>query len=1246
MKGREKLRFSVRLISVILICTIVVVPSLTAKQPSLTATMARNRTVANSEETAVKVDPQLKQLIDQQVSGSVKVIVLLRDAAGVASAGRIIGADESLRILTTFSIIPAFLVEGPLDRIGKLESVKEISSLYLNKEYTIAPVNETSVPPATRSLTPSWINVINATPLTIASGSGVKVAVADSGIDTTHPDLVGKVIAETSFVRTAYGYPEDDLPTTDEFGHGTYVAGIIAGNGSMDAKYRGVAPQAVLINAKCIDPFGRGFTAGIIKAIEYAVNMSADVINLSLGGGSADPNDPLSLAADSAARSGTVVVAAAGNGGPNYSTGGVPAAARLAISVGAYNNSNSIASFSSRGPTLDGRPFPDLVAPGVDVTSTLASGSSFYDYAARLGLTNGSYISLDGTSAATPFVSGAAALLLSATGLGSLDKSAVPLEYRVEIPTTIRIALMRTAKSLGTDVNTQGSGLINIYSAYMYLLKFGARLPYPIVDVYPKTLLNPPYSVGYLGESLQLGISMLMASRANLTVSISGNASSYTNLGNTTFTNIIGQTTLEVNISIPVNAKIGRYTAQIGFQNTTTLSLLPDQNVSVTFDVTFPKGRLYLNLFHSDSTFSTMSDFYEMATTLRNDGYSIYEDDAPITYSKISTYDVLILADPITMFSQEEINAIQRYVNNNGSLLVLGTDYPNFVSESVNEITAKYGIQFSETFVADYSDLVFAEGLNSMINITSLYGHSITSGVSNYLYGYGTTLSISSPATIVSSTPPRFGNLTALAACDLPHGGRIVASGSLLFATDDFITSASYPGNSILTNNIFSWLLGKSNVTIETIVSKSRVRIGQPFQIGVTVNNRTGGSLLDSNVSCSANNGSSIPVILKNNTIGIYYNISVAFETEGFYRFSVDAKISPVVQSFVKTFYVEVASSVPEILNVNLTSYNNPVYQDKLPTVYTSFLPGGTPIILRHGDYINFTIEVSGLTQPNSNVTVYLTRSPTFYISNNKPLTYVSLTATKISGTVYQATYEPSISNTTDVYLYWTSANNAGHISSYNGVGYIMVAGIDPIIDNATTTINSHRLADLRTPQGQYVLLSPIPVETGNAISIVINGTDTEDNISNMKAYAVLLDPSLYVVPGLLSSELIVSSIPFDATTHTFRGNLSIPASGFVTLPGEHSIQLSLLNTQSPFYILIVLVDSDGAYSTDFAGAYILQSRQPLLPAEVIFVILAVCVAVPLLIILVLQRRTRRGISEGPSPVYYGPAQPATGFSS
>jgi hypothetical protein len=1245
-------RYLARLFTVLTICVIIVTPSMIARSPNASLNGGAQATSSVIEPSPVRVDPALRALIANPSNGSVKVIVLLRDQADMKSINTIIGDISGLRIITTFKIIPAALVDGPLSRITRLFSVKEISSVYLNKIINVVPLNVTSSPVAAASHTPVWMEAIDLPSLNVANGTGVKISIADSGVNASVPDLLGRVVASASFVSIANGYPSNEPETSDDLGHGTYVAGIAAGSGALNPEYRGVAPDAKLLNARCIDSLGEGTTAGIIEAIDWSVNNSANVINLSLGGGSADPDDPLSLAADNAARSGVVVVAAAGNGGPYYSTGEVPAAARLAISVGAYNSSNSIASFSSRGPTLDGRPYPDLIAPGVSIWSILTSNSSIASYASRLDISSGGYIPLDGTSAATPFVSGAAALLLSAAGLSFLNSSYLPSQSKVEIPSAIRIALIDTARSIGADVNTQGSGLIDVSSAYSYLLGFGNRLHYPILEVSPRQLINPPYFAGFIGDSLSLGVSVLTAFKTNLDVVMSGNATSMIELSNTTLSNIDGFAALYVNLSVPVNAITGRYVAQIGFENTTMHTLISSQNVTVDFTVRSPKGRLYFDLFHTDSSFSTMCVLFELASTLRNLGYSVYEGNQPITYSGISQYDVLILTDPMITFGLEEVNAVQRFVENNGSLLVLGNYYPGFVAEKVNVITAKYGIQFTENLIANYADLVFAKAITSMIDITNLSTHPITYGLSDYLYGYGSTLSAHNTAIAsalsIAFTSAAFGTLPTLAVTDLFKGGRIAASGSLLFATDDYLLSSSYPGNLRLVENIFSWLLEKSNVSVEAITPTPRVTIDKPFQVGLAVTNRTTGMLLNSSVSCVANNGSVVPIELRNNTIGFYYNVTLEFQSQGLYVFSVNAVIIKSGLRIAKTFCADVVNVPPDVLNVTLATYNNPEYQGHLPTEYQSLLPSGTPMILRYGDYVNFTIAVSGITGPDSNVTVYLTRSPTLYLSNDKPLTYVSLEAKEIGSTIYYwAQYRPSVSNTTDIYEYWISVNNAGHISSYNSVGIIMVASIDPQIDNATTTINSSPLSSLRIPQGKVVELNPLVVYLGDTVSVVINGSTTpvvingvhvEDDISRMKAYAILLDPDLYIVPGLISAELIISSIPFNSGTRTFEGNLSIPASGIVTLPGQ-STQLSLVNRL--FFILIVLVDSDGAYTTDFAGLYVLQPRQPLFPIEVIFIILGVAVAIPVVIILLLERRARKMRQEGPPPDYYSFDEPA-----
>lgn len=141
------------------------------------------------------------------------------------------------------------------------------------------------------------------------TGEGVMIAILDTGIDDSHPDLLGKVVMKKSFVSG-----EDE---TDRNGHGTHCASLAAGEGIVyDGAYRGVAPDAKLINAKVLDSGGSGSTSGIIEGMEWAINNGADIISMSLGG---DPteglNSPLTEAANQASERGVVMVIAAGNNG-------------------------------------------------------------------------------------------------------------------------------------------------------------------------------------------------------------------------------------------------------------------------------------------------------------------------------------------------------------------------------------------------------------------------------------------------------------------------------------------------------------------------------------------------------------------------------------------------------------------------------------------------------------------------------------------------------------------------------------------------------------------------------------------------------------------------------------------------------------------------------------------------------------------------------------------------------------------
>ena len=229
------------------------------------------------------------------------------------------------------------------------------------------------------------------------TGKGVTVAVVDSGIDVTHPDLADAVVASQDFTGSASG-PDD------QYGHGTHVASIVTGSGAGHARgYSGVAPDATLLNAKVLDDDGLGSESTIIAGMEWAAAHGAKVVNVSLGMDfNADGTDLMSATVDRlTAQTGALFVVAAGNNGPTNGTIGSPAAAESALTVGAVDAEDRLAAFSARGPRyLDDGVKPDITAPGVGIVAALNHGP-----------VEGPYIARSGTSMAAPHVAGAAAIL-------------------------------------------------------------------------------------------------------------------------------------------------------------------------------------------------------------------------------------------------------------------------------------------------------------------------------------------------------------------------------------------------------------------------------------------------------------------------------------------------------------------------------------------------------------------------------------------------------------------------------------------------------------------------------------------------------------------------------------------------------------------------------------------------------------------------------------------------------------------
>ena len=358
--------------------------------------------------------------------------------------------------LHAFRALPMVAVWGTRLQIQSLLALPGLRSVYVNRE--LSYFLDESVPLVGARRVHDDLGL---------TGAGVTVAVLDSGIDATHGDLPfgAKVIQNVKLAPNLFGTAPlalEGLANTDTTsGHGTHVAGTVAGTGAtLNGKYRGVAPGAQLVG------IGAGEALFILTALEgfdwvmqNQLAYGIRVISNSWGTtGEFEPDDPINVASRIAHDAGIVVVFAAGNEGPEANTLNPYCVAQWVICVAAGNKDGStLANFSSRGVAGDPVLHPTITAPGVDIASARATtgiviNAFFAVDLVDLGADAVSYAAASGTSMATPHVSGAVALMLEANPTLTPDQ--------------VKAALEATATPMpGLQPHEVGAGYLNAFEA-------------------------------------------------------------------------------------------------------------------------------------------------------------------------------------------------------------------------------------------------------------------------------------------------------------------------------------------------------------------------------------------------------------------------------------------------------------------------------------------------------------------------------------------------------------------------------------------------------------------------------------------------------------------------------------------------------------------------------------------------------------------------------------------------------------
>jgi len=1167
-----------------------------------------------SEKENSKYDTHLKEFLVNitltKISNPEEIKIIVHFEDSISKEERVVILDSIFNdydLVTNYDIISGiYLKINPNQLIEKenlIESNLAITKIYKSRVFQYPYIKEDD--PQLSVLDEDeysnwWLSAIGAEDLPY-NGSGVKVAVIDTGI-YTHPDLT--IVNNRNFVT-------DELVSNfnDDIGHGTHVAGIIAGDGGASSgKYRGVAPGVLLINARAGNASGLS-DVDIISAIQWSSKPTseggagADIISMSFGGGYPIISDSITEAISTAKRDyGVIFVSSAGNSGPDYYTGSTPASGVDVIAVGATNIDDELASFSSWGPTFNYIGYPDVVAPGVNIISAESLDSVISDEKRYIGdyfdfPGNGDYIPLSGTSMSCPIVAGALAILLEA--------------FPNITPETARIALLEGARKLvddnDDDILKSGAGIINVSASLNYLNSISPDYN-NTAKLYPDDLPVKPYDLLHFpGDHQKFNLTIISGESNIIDIEIP-NFIQGVSLSLDKSTIIFSEAGLgyvELNIQIDKDAFPGVRNFQI---NLTVGGQVYD-TAEITLDIRLPEYRILMESFHGlndwfpDPFYSfyqigfydAMGDLSELNISIDygmeywTPDYNKDLDNSILTEERLAQYDLVLLQTPILPYSPLEINNLENYFDKGGNLLFLGTRYQDMVVENVNYLFSRLGvdIQINEENVMNDEWLGIGIGLDSQ-SVNEFDNPEIFNGVSKFYWRYGNSFTVStngeSIATINSTTVAAIFNGTS------QGKGRFLAFGDLHWIFNQYKSSSYSQDHFKLLKNIIGYLIPKEDVSINIDLSKDRISDPE-IDLSIYLKNQTSESKITfsdyTSLDVTIYNTSFSKQIILNTTFsdnGIYFNSSYNLPYPSYTPYTIEVNLTIGSENYFKTtkilFFKQ--SEVPQIIDL------------------TSDLPSDDLSITRAiGDSTYLIAKLDG---SSYNVEGYLSiYSYSFYNTKESVNKTLAFSYYSMPFSDYRNNFNPISTDPSGYAIYYIIPSNLNYTNPNSPRYAFQVINNDPEILKATSKFNYGGNSDINfddteSDDGSFVYSAT----QGNIFNFEVDVSDIEEtDKSNLRVFVNLFICSVtsnnFIM--LISPKTIeVAELNYELLLSKFVGSFIIPDTmQYSSISGTKSISTAasfdtITNRGYLGILYITAYDSEGGYD-DFIVILIISQR-------------------------------------------------------